>query len=272
MLNSAAPAVRLTYRHTLPVRLTHWINALCLFILLMSGFQIFNAHSALYWGDRSDRDQPLFAMTSKTDASGELIGVTRLFGHEFNTTGVFGLSTDADGTALRRGFPTWATIPGPQWLAMGRRWHLFFAWVLVINAGFYLLYAGLSRHLSRDLVPTRNDLRGVGRSLRDHLLLRHPGGAAALHYNVLQKLAYVFVIFILGPLVVLTGLAMSPWLNAVFPWVPELFGGRQAARTVHFISAIAFMAFIFIHVLMVVLTGVWNNLRSMITGWYSVRE
>lgn len=266
------PLVRLTYRHSLPVRLTHWINALCLFILLMSGFQIFNAHAALYWGDRSDRDRPLLAMQSKLAEDGTLIGVTTILGYQFTTTGVFGVSTDSEGRTMRRGFPSWATIPGPQWLAMGRRWHLFFAWLFVINGLVYVLYALVSRHLTKDIIPWWRDLRGIGRSIIDHLLFRHPSGEQASHYNVLQKLAYTVVIFMLGPLAVLTGMAMSPWLNAVIPDLTVVFGGRQAARTIHFISAFAFVAFIFIHLFMVAVTGLWNNLRSMITGWYGIRD
>ncbi|MEW6352684.1 MAG: cytochrome b/b6 domain-containing protein [Pseudomonadota bacterium] len=260
------------YRHTLPVRLTHWINVLCLFILLMSGLQIFNAHPALYWGERSDRDKALLAMQAKRADSGELIGVTTILGREFNTTGVLGVSTDAEGNILRRGFPTWATLPGPQWLAMGRRWHLFFAWLFVINGALFVLYALVSRHLSKDLIPWWKDLRNIGKSIVDHLLFRHARGAAAREYNVLQKLSYTFVIFILGPLAVLTGMAMSPWLNAALPWLTEIFGGRQAARTVHFITAFAFVAFVLIHVFMVIVTGLWNNLRSMVTGWYGVKD
>jgi len=269
---SHTPAARLSYRHTLPIRLTHWTNAVVLIILMMSGFQIFNAPPALYWGDRSDRDKILLEMRGTMTAAGEKKGITTILGHEFDTTGVFGASKDASGNLRKRGFPSWATIPGDQWLSMARRWHLFFAWILVVNALIYILYSLLSRHLTRDLIPGWSELRGIGRSLRDHLLFRHPKGAAAAHYNVLQKLAYVSVMFVLLPLAVLAGLALSPWLDAAFPGLTELFGGRQAARTVHFIAAFAFIAFIVIHVFMVLITGVWNNLRSMITGRYKIAE
>lgn len=269
-VDAPVPETRSTYRHTLPIRLTHWINAICLIILLMSGFQIFNAHPALYWGERSDLDQAILAMRSTTE-SGERRGYTMIFGREFDTTGVFGASKDSNGNLQNRGFPAWSTIPSDKWLAMARRWHLFFAWVFVINAVLYGSYSLLSRHLSRDLAPDRRDLRGIGRSLRDHLLFRHAHGDAAARYNVLQKLAYVGVMFILIPVVVLAGLAMSPWVDAVFSWIPELFGGRQGARTVHFIAAFAFVAFILIHVFMVLVTGLWNNLRSMITGRFDIK-
>lgn len=265
-------AQRTTYRHKLTIRLTHWINAIALIILLMSGFQIFNAHPALYWGDRSDPDKAILEMRGVQNEAGERMGMTTIFGYEFNTTGIFGASKDASGKLDRRGVPSWATIPSDPWLAMARRWHLFFAWVFVINAFVYAVYSLLSRHFFRDLVPGAKELRGIGGSVRDHLLFRHPKGAAAARYNVLQKLAYVGVMFVLLPIIVLAGLAMSPWLDAAFPWLPEMFGGRQAARTVHFIVAFGFIGFIIIHVFMVLVTGVWNNLRSMITGRYKIAE
>lgn len=255
-------------RHTWPVRLMHWINVLAFALLLMSGLQIFNAYPALNWGKSSyDGRPPILQMGARRDAQGKPIGVTRIFDHEFNTTGVLGWS---DGT--RRGFPAWITLPSQQWLAMGRRWHFFFAWVLVINGLAYLTYALASRHLTRDLTPTRTDWRSFGQSVKDHLLMRHPRGEAAAHYNVLQKLAYLGVIFVLFPLLILAGWAMSPGLNAVFPGWVDVFGGRQAARTIHFVVAWLLVGFVFIHLFEVVITGFWNNLRSMITGRYRIAE
>ena len=265
MTASPDPAVERIYRHGLPVRIGHWINVLCLPILVMSGLQIFNAHPALYWGDRSDRDRPLLSMRAVVTQSGERKGITTVLGRPFDTTGLLGYSSD-----MRRGFPTWATLPGPQWLAMGRRWHLFFAWVFVINGLIFGLYAIISRHLTRDLFPWWKDLRGLGRTLLDHLLFRHPGGEEAKHYNVLQKIAYTGVIFGLGPLIVLTGLSMSPMVDAAFPSLLTLFGGRQAARTIHFIACFAFIGFIVVHLALVAITGLWNNLRSMLTGWFTI--
>ncbi len=100
--------------------------------------------------------------------------------------------------------------------------------------------------------------------------LHFPKGEEARHYNVLQKLAYLAVIFVLVPLMIATGLSMSPQMDAAFPWLPELFGGRQSARTVHFVVAGALVAFFVVHVAMVVLSGFWNNMRSMITGRYAI--
>jgi len=255
------------YRHTLAVRIGHWINVLCLPILIMSGLQIFNAHPALYWGDRSDRERPLLAMRAVTTESGERKGVTTIVGQRFETTGVLGYSGDR-----ARGFPAWATLPGGQWLSMGRQWHLFFAWIFVINGLIFWLYTLLSRHLTRDLFPWWKDLRSIGRAILDHLRFRHDPAADAKGYNVLQKLAYTGVVFVMGPLIVLTGLAMSPMIDAAFPWLLTIFGGRQSARTIHFIACFAFVGFIVVHVAMVALTGLKNNIRSMLTGWYHVLE
>ncbi|HZS10737.1 MAG TPA: MEKHLA domain-containing protein [Nitrospirales bacterium] len=259
-----APAERI-YRHSAPVRIGHWINVLCLFILIMSGFQIFNAHPALYWGDRSDRDRPWLAMRAMQNPGEAPRGVTIIGGHTFTTTGVFGFSNETV-----RGFPSWLTVPGGRWLAMGRRWHLFFAWLFVINGLLYAAYSVLSRHVARDLVPTMSDLRGIGRSIWDHLRFHHPGGEEAKRYNVLQRLAYVGVLFGLAPLIVLSGLAMSPDLDAAFPWLTELFGGRQSARSIHFLACITFIGFIVVHLVMVMTTGLVNNLRSIISGWFVV--
>ncbi len=258
-------------RHAWPVRLMHWINVLAFFVLLPSGLQIFNAHPALYWGKSSYTGRPpIVHMGARLDEQGKPVGVTRMFGHEFNTTGVLGLSSGMDGRSVQRGFPEWLTLPGQQWLAMGRRWHFFVAWVLVINGFAYMAYTLASRHLTRDLIPGRSDWRSIGRSIRDHLLLRHPRGEAARRYNVLQKLAYLSVIFVLFPLLILMGWAMSPGLDSLFAGWVDWFGGRQSARTIHFVLAWALVAFVFIHVLEVVVTGFWNNLRSMITGRYRI--
>jgi thiosulfate reductase cytochrome b subunit len=157
-----------------------------------------------------------------------------------------------------------------KWLSMARAWHFFFAWVFVVNGIAFVLYAIFSRHLARDLAPTGADLKGLGASIRDHLRFRHPAGEEARRYNVLQKLAYLVVIFVLLPLVILMGLAMSPWLNSLFTGWVDIFGGRQAARTIHFVVAWLLVAFVLIHVFEVIITGLWNNLRSMITGRYRV--
>ena len=258
-------------RHSAPVRVMHWINALALTLLFMSGLQIFNAHPALNWGKSSYNGKPpVLEMTTRRDASGALIGVTRIGRHEFDTTGVFGLGKGANGQPEARGFPWWTTIPGMRWLSMGRSWHFFFAWVLVINGLCYVAYAFFSRHFSRDLAPTKTDWRSIGQSIKDHIRFRHPRGDDARRYNVLQKLTYLLVIFGLLPFVILMGLAMSPRLDSLFAGWVDLFGGRQSARTLHFIAAWLLVLFVLVHVFEVIITGFWNHLRSMITGNYLI--
>jgi thiosulfate reductase cytochrome b subunit len=258
-------------RHALFVRVCHWINVIAFVLLLASGLQIFNAHPSLYWGKSSyTGDPPVLQMRAARARDGERIGVTTVFGREFETTGMFGLSR-VNGVYTERGFPSWMTVPGPRWLAMGRRWHFFFAWVFVINGLVYVALTAWSRHLSRDLVPHKQDLRSIGRSIKDHLLLRHPQGEAARHYNVLQKLAYLIVIFGLLPLVVLMGISLSPMMNSVWPGWVDIVGGRQSARTLHFVAAWLLVLFVLIHVFEVIVSGVWNNLRSMFTGRYQIR-
>jgi thiosulfate reductase cytochrome b subunit len=255
-------------RHSIMVRVTHWANAICLLILLMSGLQIFNAHPALYWGQASAFDHPIFALTATNNDQGQTSGVTQLLGHTFDTTGVLGASAGSGGHLQERGFPSWLTLPSYQDLATGRRWHFFFAWLLVLNGIAYVLYGLVSGHLRRDLLPTGPQLRTIGHTIWEHLLLRFPRGDEARHYNVLQKLAYLAVALVLLPLVVLTGLTMSPGMNAGFPELLNLFGGRQSARTIHFLAASGLVLFVIVHVAMVLLSGAWNNLRSMITGSY----
>jgi thiosulfate reductase cytochrome b subunit len=267
---TAAPSSYLYYRHTLPVRIMHWTNVVSLTILLMSGLMIFNAHPSLDWGKSSYTGrQPLLQITSREN-NGHLVGITRVLGHEFNTTGLLGASTNAEGKPNDVAFPHWMTIPGFYSLADARAWHFFFAWLFVLNGIAYVLYTFFSRHLTRDLLPTKTDWRGIGRSVIDHILFRHPKGEDAKRYNVLQKLAYIAVIFVLLPGIIVAGWAMSPWLNSILPGWVDLLGGRQSARTLHFIFAWMLVAFVMIHVFEVIISGLWNHLRSMITGHYRI--
>lgn len=261
---------RLVYRHTWPIRIMHWVNVIALSIMFFSGLQIFNAHPSLSWGNRSDPGKELIAMGARMDASGKLVGVTHIGKREFITTGFLGVSNGPDGTPQVRGFPSWLTVPGSRWLAMGRQWHFFFAWIFVLNGLCYLGYSIAKKHLQRDLIPTRADWRGIGRSIVDHVKFKHPHGEEALRYNILQRLAYLTVIFVFGIGVVLMGLAMSPRMDAVLSPLVEAVGGRQSARTIHFIIAWGFVAFVLIHVFEVLISGAFNQLRGMLTGWYKV--
>ena len=153
-------------------------------------------------------------------------------------------------------------------MAEGRLWHFFFAWLFVLNGLVYLLFGLLNLHLWRDMVPSRQELRGIGRSAWDHLRLRFPTGEEATKYNVIQKLSYLVLVLVLLPILVLAGLAMSPRLDAASPELLTIFGGRQSARTIHFIAASMLVIFLIVHVFMVLISGFWNNMRSIITGRY----
>jgi thiosulfate reductase cytochrome b subunit len=261
----------LVYRHSRIVRLTHWVNVICITILLMSGLQIFNAHPALYFGESSDFDNPALAIGARRDTEGKAQGYLTVGRYQVPTTGVLGASTKRAGGISVRAFPAWATIPSYQDLATGRRWHFFFAWLFVINGLAYFIYGLLSGHFRSELIPRPRELRKIGASIVHHLQLRFPEGEEARHYNILQKLSYAIIVFIVLPLLILAGLTMSPALDSVFPWLLDLFGGRQTARTVHFIAATVLTLFVVVHVVMVLLSGVWNNLRSMVTGRYKIK-
>ena len=272
-------AATLTYRHRLPVRLMHWINVVCLTILFMSGLHIFNAHPTLNWGASSYNGRVAVLDISAEEPDDEadakptaptLRGITKLFGYEFDTTGFLGARVKADGRADTNAFPLWLTIPGSYSLAQARDWHFFFAWLFVLNGVLYLLYAFASGHVRHDLAPSPSELRTIGSSIKDHLRFKHPTGIAATRYNVLQKLTYLIVIFVLLPLIVLMGMAMSPGLDALLTGWVDLFGGRQSARTIHFVVAWLLVAFVLIHVFEVLISGLFNHMRSMITGYYKV--
>lgn len=267
-MEAGPQSARGIYRHRLPVRITHWLNLVILVVMLGSGLQIFNAHPALYWGERSDPSHAWLAMAARTHPeTGERQGITRLFGREYDTTGILALSA---GTP--RGFPAWSTIPSDRWLAMGRRWHLFFAWLFVLNGIAYLTWGLATRHVSRDLWLHSTEARHLPRTFRRHLSLRAVRADVEQGYNPLQKIAYLLVIFVLAPLMVLTGLAMSPWLDAAFPVLVSLFDGRQSARSIHFIIAFGLLVFTVIHVLMVFAVGPIRELRAMFTGRLPPRQ
>lgn len=258
-----ALAGRLVRRHALATRLTHWVNALAVIALLMTGLQIFNAHPRLYWGQFGSWPDAAWLEMIGRDGQGWL----RVGAWQVETTGWLGWSGGE-----RRGFPAWATLPGWRDLAMGRNWHLFFAWVMVLNGLIWWLASLVNRHLTRDILPRAQDLapRAIAHDIAEHARLRFPAGAASLAYQPLQKLSYFAVVAILLPLLVMTGLSMSPWAGAVAPGIVELFGGRQSARTIHFLAAMALTAFIAVHLAMVLLSGPWNQIRAMVTGRWRV--
>ncbi|NNE85740.1 MAG: DUF4405 domain-containing protein [Alphaproteobacteria bacterium] len=265
------PPKEVIYRHKLTTRVTHWVNVVCFTVLLMSGLQILNAHPALYWGQFGADDDHAFIQFYASRSDGELAGHTRIGSWRFNTTGVIGASPGNDGELTVRAMPSWATLPSIRDLATGRRWHFFFAWLFVINGLVYVGASLVNGHFRRDLLPTRRELgpRHILRDLWNHARLKFPKGDAAKNYNVLQKAAYLGVAVLLA-LLVLTGLTMSPGFNAAVPGLLDVFGGRQSARTIHFICASLMVAFVIVHLAMVFLAGPINEIRSMITGRYVV--
>ncbi|MGL4962933.1 MAG: cytochrome b/b6 domain-containing protein [Inquilinus sp.] len=260
-------------RHSVVTRLTHWLNVLCLSVLLLSGLQIFNAYPQLHWGQYGADADPAFLKIGASESNGEPHGFITIGSVTVSTTGVLGLSK-MGGEWTTRAFPAWLTLPSYQDLAAGRRWHFFFAWIFVLNGLVYLGYGLLSRNFRRDLLPKRSELvpRHLWREIVDHARLRFPKGEKARRYNALQKLTYIAVIAALLPLMVLTGMTMSPGVDAAFPMLLDIFGGRQSARTLHFITASLLVAFVVVHVAMVILSGPWNNMRSMVTGRYAIRQ
>jgi thiosulfate reductase cytochrome b subunit len=270
-----APKREVIYRHAAVVRLTHWVNVLCVTLLLMSGLRLFNYHPALYWGNYGYRGVPavLSVGAARNSESGEIVGVTQIAGHTFVTTGVLGVSYDPDRGMVPRAFPAWLTLPGEPGLALARDWHFLMAWLFVANGAVYLLFGLLSGHFRRDLAPAADQLtaRHILKEIWDHVRLRTPRGEGVRRYNVLQKLAYLTVVFLLLPVMVLSGLTMSPAVTAAVPSLLDLFAGRQSARTIHFLVANLLVLFVLVHVAQVLLAGVFNQMRSMITGRYVIK-
>ena len=262
--------VTLVKRHSVVVRLTHWITVLCLTTLLMSGLQIFNARPQLDFGIKTDFDHPPVAIDSD-EVNGKARGYVRIGDHRFDTTGVLGLS-NVEGKPTARAFPSWATLPGEQDLGTGRAIHFVFAWLFVATGLVYLVWGFATRHFRRDFVPSRTQWRHIGGEIIDHARLRFPKGEKARQYNAIQKITYFLVAFVLLPLLVVAGWTMSPGLDAAFPFLLHIFGGRQTARSIHFIAAFGLVLFVLVHVALVLLSGLFNNMRSMITGWYDIGQ
>ena len=230
----------LVKRHRLFTRVWHWVNAVAIIVMLMSGLMISNAHPRLYWGQYgANLDKPWLDLT----------------------------------LYLERGhFPGWATIPSTYNLSLAREWHLAFAWVLAFGFLAYIIVGLLNRHIQRDLALKRGELspRHLIEEVVHHAQLKFPTGAAALSYNTLQKLTYILVLFVLIPLLILTGMCLMPGLAPITGWAIDLFGGRATARSLHFIAAGGIALFIVVHLLLVVLAGPYNEIRSMITGKFRV--
>jgi thiosulfate reductase cytochrome b subunit len=234
-IEATAPVIggELVKRHRISTRIWHWVNALAVFIMLMTGMMISNAHPHLYWGP-------------------------------------YGANLDTPWLDVPM-FPAWLTIPSGYNLALARHWHLFTAWVLAFGFLAYLVISLFNRHIQRDLAFRRGELspRHVIADIVDHLKLKWPTGEAALRYNVLQKIAYNGTLFVLIPLLIVTGLGLSPGFNAIVA-IPDWFGGRATVRSVHFVAAGGIALFIAVHLALVILAGPFNEIRSMVTGRFRV--
>jgi len=215
-------------RHALSTRLWHWVNALSLFILFMSGLNISNAHPRLYWGQ-------------------------------------WGFEPAQAWLSVPR-FPGWATIPGYYDLGAARDWHVLFAWVFAVSLLLFMLVALVNGHFRHDLVTRAREWkwRLFAEEVREYLRFNfaHTGGK----YGAMQKLTYAAVVFILLPLMIFSGMAISPGMSASWAWLLDIFGGRQSARSIHFLCASALCAFTLIHILLVLLTGPFGQMRAMIFG------
>jgi len=221
------------YRHRLITRIWHWINALAVLVMIPSGLMIFNAHPRLYWGN-------------------------------------YGANFDHAWLKLPQ-WPGWLTLPSTYDLAGARHWHLAFALVLAFSLLVYLPWSLLNRHLQRDLRIRRAELAPahLAEDLEAHWQLRFHDPADPKAYNIFQKASYAGVLFLLLPLLIFTGLALAP---GMWPWLADVFGGRQSARSLHFIAMALLSLFVVVHLTLVILAGPVNEVRSMITGWWKAPE
>jgi thiosulfate reductase cytochrome b subunit len=238
-------------------------------VLVMSGLQIFNAAPYLDASDKSNPARRVLAFSAHDSPSGP-VGVTQIFGITLTTTHVLGYTDDGAGAQAVRAFPGWITLPAAQDLADGRRWHLFFAWLLVIALVAYVVSAAVRGDL-RELILRPSDLPKMLPMQLYYLRLRKeppPHGK----YNPLQKATYNIVLFVFLPLIVLSGLALSPGIDAIANPLVAFFGGRQFARLWHFTLMTILIAYFVLHMVLVFSTGPWNNIKSMITGWYKMGD
>ena len=250
------------YRYTVLTRLSHWVWVLAFAALVSSGLQIFNAAPYLDASDKSDPGRRVLSIDSPADG----VGTTTIFGHAFVTTGWLGYTDDGMGAKTARAFPAWITIPAYQDLADGRRWHLFFAWAASICWIAWLISSAIKGNLG-EMILRPSDIPKLWPMQAYYLKLRREPPAHGT-YNPLQKAAYTAIGFVVAPLVVLSGLALSPGVDAIAGPLTWFFGGRQFARLWHFTGMVLLIGFFAVHTFQVATQGVIKQMRSMITGWY----
>jgi len=233
---SDVPAGTNTPRHSAMVRVTHWITTLCFFALLITGIEIVISHPRFYWGE-----------------AGNVL-----------TPALFELPIPAS----RPTVPTGYGFVLPDQNGWSRYLHFQAAWIAVSTGLLYAVYGLFTRHFRKNLLPAAGDLSGraLWSEIASHLRFKPPGEAEARSYNVLQRLTYLFVIFVAFPLAIWTGLAMSPAIASAFPATVTVFGGQQSARTIHFFVSVFLLLFLLVHIAMVWLAGFRNRMRAMITG------
>ena len=223
-------------RHSALVRVTHWITTLCFFALLVTGVEILISHPRFYWGEAGNvLTPPLFKLPIP---------------------------------ASRSSVPTGYGYVLPDQNGWSRYLHFEAAWVAVLTGLLYAISSVLTGHLRKNLLPGEADLapRALWSAIADHLRFKRPSAAEAWSYNALQRISYLLVIFVLFPLVIWTGLAMSPAIASVFPGAVAVLGGQQSARTIHFFVSLFLLLFLVVHVAMICLAGFRKRMRAMITG------
>lgn len=223
-------------RHSALVRVTHWITAVCFLALLVTGVEILISHPRFYWGEAGNvLTPPLFKIPIP---------------------------------ASRSSVPTGYSYVLPDQNGWSRYLHFQAAWVAVLTGLLYAIWGLLTRHFRRNLLPARGDLswQAFSREIASHIRFKRPGESEAWSYNILQRAAYLFVIFVLFPLVIWTGLAMSPAIASAFPAVVTTLGGQQSARTIHFFVTVFLVLFLVVHIVMIFVAGFRSRMRAMITG------
>jgi thiosulfate reductase cytochrome b subunit len=264
-------------RHPLPVRLWHWISVLAVGGLLFTGFCILNIHPRLYWGEVGNAYTPALLSLESSEPGGPKAtthpapAVLQVGSRQYDMTGRMGVVSDAGNDGI---YFLIADVPESWHFGAMRAWHFAFAWILVLAWTGYTIYLVASRQLGRRLLPRVAQLRprAIVKDLIQHLKLHRAAGEEAKNYNLLQKLAYLAVLFVLVPLMIVTGLTMSNAVTARFPELFALFGGRESARTIHFLCAFALVLFAVIHVIQLFVAGFLNEMRSMITGRFAIRS
>jgi methionine sulfoxide reductase catalytic subunit len=226
------------------LRISHYINLLFIGLLIRSGLQILGAHPRFYWDDGCDPDRAWLKFTKKKVPKDKLY---TSMDDEVSVSPVLAL-------------------PGGKNLGLGRHWHFFSVIFWVLNGLIYVVLLFATGEWSR-LIPTSwSIVPRAWETFLTYITFHIPPASDFRPYDPLQQLAYAAVVFLLGPFMILTGAAMSPAIEARFPWYIKLFGGRQSARSLHFLSLVAFILFIIVHTALVLIVHFSDNIRNVVLG------